>query len=210
MTVRITVVDHPVVADALATIRAATTGTAEFAAGIDRIAAIAVTQATAELPTTAVTVHTPLTAADGERLSATPVIVPVLRAGLAMVEAVRRVLPSATVGMIGMARDESTHQAAAYLERLPDDIGSRPVIVTEPMIATGGSLVDVISRLRDAGARGTITVMSLLAAPEGIDRLRNELSDVHVVVAAIDDHLDDNAYIVPGLGDAGDRAYGTI
>ena len=210
MSVRVTVVDHPVVADTLAIIRDASTSTTDFSAGMGRIAQVLALHATADLPLQPVSVQTPLATMSAHRLSSDVAIIPVLRAGLTMVEGLRDLIPTAAVGMIGMARDEHTHVASTYLERLPADLATRRVIVTEPMIATGGSLIDVVHRLRQAGATGEITVMSLLAAPEGLARVQSALVDVHIVVAAIDERLDDNAFIVPGLGDAGDRAFGTI
>jgi uracil phosphoribosyltransferase len=142
-------------------------------------------------------------------LAVQPVVVPILRAGLGFVHAAQELLPDADVGFVGISRDEATFQPKPYVNKLPESLAGRPVIVVDPMLATGGSLVHTVELLVQRGAPSPITVVCALAAPEGLDRLRDEDLDLHVLTAAIDDRLNDHAFIVPGLGDAGDRQFGT-
>lgn len=208
MPVTVTLVDHPLVADSLARIRDRDTPNPLFRTNLERIGTLLLAEATKTLPTVDGTVETPITTAPARRLAVQPVIVPVLRAGLGFVHAAQELMPIADVGFIGISRDEETFEPKPYVNKLPDTLAGRPVIVIDPMLATGGSLVHTVRLLLERGADTTITVVCALAAPEGIQRLRDEDLDLHVVTAAIDDHLDDNAYIVPGLGDAGDRQFG--
>lgn len=209
MTVQVTLVDHPLVADSLARIRDRDTPNALFRQNLERIGTLLLAEATRHLPTREGTVETPLTTAPARRLSVQPVVVPVLRAGLGFVHAAQDLLPDADVGFVGVSRNEVTFQPEAYVNRLPETLAGRPVIVIDPMLATGGSLVHTVRLLLDRDAPAPITVVCALAAPEGIQRLRDEGLELHVITAAIDDHLDDHAFIVPGLGDAGDRQFGS-
>lgn len=209
MPVTVTLVDHPLVADALARIRDVDTPNPLFRTNLERIGTLLLAEATKSLPTVEGTVETPITTAPARRLAVQPVIVPVLRAGLGFVHAAQELMPIADVGFIGIARDEETFEPKPYVNRLPESLAGRPVIVIDPMLATGGSLVHTIALLTERDAPTPITVVCALAAPEGIERLRDEGLDLNVVTGAIDDHLNEHAFIVPGLGDAGDRQFGT-
>jgi uracil phosphoribosyltransferase len=206
--VTVTVVDHPLVVDALARIRDRTTPNALFRQNLERIGTLLVAKATETLPTIDTTVMTPLTEAPAKRLSVQPIVVPILRAGLGFVHAAQELLPDADVGFIGISRDEETFAPKPYVNKLPESLAGRPVIVVDPMLATGGSLLHTIELLVERDAPSPITVVCALCAPEGIARLREAGLSLHIVTAAIDDHLNDSAFIVPGLGDAGDRQFG--
>lgn len=208
MSVTVTVVDHPLVVDALARIRDRDTPNALFRQNLERIGTLLLARATESLPTVEVTVHTPLTEASARRLAVQPVVVPILRAGLGFVRAAQELLPDADVGFIGISRDEQTFAPTPYVNKLPESLAGRPVIVIDPMLATGGSLVHACELLVERQAPAPIIVVCALCAPEGIDRLRRSGLSLHVVTATIDDHLNDQAFIVPGLGDAGDRQFG--
>ena len=206
----LTVVDHPVVAAKITALRDETTDTAWFRRLVDDLVTLLLYEATRALPVEPVTVRTPLASTTGVRLAdPPPLVVPVLRAGVGMLDGVVRLLPHSEVGFAGLARDEESAHAEWYADRLPDDATDRHVVVLDPMLATGGTLVAVVRILLDRGA-ATITCVCLLAAPEGIERLREEFPDdrVSLVVAAVDERLDDRHFIVPGLGDAGDRLFG--
>jgi uracil phosphoribosyltransferase len=209
MTVDVTVVDHPLVADSLARIRDKDTPNPLFRPNLERIGTLLLAEATKTLPTVEDTVETPLTTAPARRLAVQPVIVPVLRAGLGFVHAAQELMPIADVGFIGISRDEATFEPKPYVNKLPESLAGRPVIVIDPMLATGGSLVHTVRLLLARDAPTPIIVVCALAAPEGIQRLKDEGLDLHVVTAAIDSHLNEHAFIVPGLGDAGDRQFGT-
>jgi uracil phosphoribosyltransferase len=206
--VTVTVVDHPLVVDALARIRDRTTPNALFRQNLERIGTLLLARATETLPTVDTTVETPLTVAPAKRLQVQPVVVPILRAGLGFVHAAQELLPDADVGFVGISRDEATFAPQLYVNKLPEALAGRPVIVVDPMLATGGSLVHTVELLLERHAPTPITVVCALCAPEGIARLRAAGLSLHVVTAAIDDHLNDSAFIVPGLGDAGDRQFG--
>ncbi|CAN5805494.1 uracil phosphoribosyltransferase [soil metagenome] len=208
MTVTVTVVDHPVVADALARIRDATTPNALFRQNLERIGSLLLVKATEHLPTVDTTVETPLTTAPARRLAVQPVVVPILRAGLGFVHPAQELLPDADVGFIGISRDEETFQPKPYVNKLPESLAGRPVIVIDPMLATGGSMAHCIELLIERGAPLPLIAVCALCAPEGIERLRAAELSVHVVTAAVDERLNDSAFIVPGLGDAGDRQFG--
>ena len=209
MPITVTLVDHPLVADSLARIRDRDTPNPSFRNNLERIGTLLLAEATRTLPTIEGTVETPLTTAPARRLAVQPVIVPVLRAGLGFVHAAQELMPLADVGFIGISRDEETFQPKPYVNKLPESLAGRPIIVIDPMLATGGSLIHTIALLTERDAPRPITVVCALAAPEGIQRLRDEGLDLHIVTAAIDDHLNEHAFIVPGLGDAGDRQFGT-
>lgn len=209
MTVTVTTVDHPLVADALARIRDRHLPDPLFRTNLERIGLLLLAEATRDLPTVDETVETPITTAAVRHLAVQPVVVPILRAGLGFVHAAQELMPAADVGFVGISRNENTFEPEAYVNKLPESLTGRPVIVIDPMLATGGSLAHTIRLLTDRGAPTPITVVCALAAPEGIDRLRSDGLDLRVVTAAVDDHLDERAFIVPGLGDAGDRQFGT-
>lgn len=209
MPVTVTLVDHPLVADSLARIRDRDTPNSLFRNNLERIGTLLLAEATRSLTTVDGTVETPLTTAAARRLAVQPVIVPILRAGLGFVHAAQELMPNADVGFIGISRDEETFQPHPYVNKLPESLAGRPVIVIDPMLATGGSLAHTVALLVGRGAPVPITVVCALAAPEGLQRLRDEGLDLRVFTAAVDDHLNDHAFIVPGLGDAGDRQFGS-
>jgi uracil phosphoribosyltransferase len=208
VSVVVTLVEHPLVADSLARIRDRNTPNALFRQNLERIGTLLLAEATRELPTVDGTVETPLTTAPAKRLQVQPVVVPVLRAGLGFVHAAQDLMPNADVGFVGISRDEETFEPRPYVNKLPESLAGRPVIVIDPMLATGGSLVHTVRLLHERGATA-IVVVCALAAPEGIQRVRDEGLDLHIVTAAVDDHLNEHAFIVPGLGDAGDRQFGS-
>jgi uracil phosphoribosyltransferase len=204
----VTVVDHPLAAERLTILRRATTTNAEFRQALDGLAGMLIYEATRTLPTESYEVQSPLAPAAGQRLAVAPMFVPILRAGVGMVGAALRLVPSAEVGFVGVARDEQTFQPTPYLAKLPDSLAGRPVYVLDPMLATGGSLAYTAQLLLDRGAPAPLTVVCVLAAPEGIERARQCGVPMRIVTASIDSHLNEHAYIVPGLGDAGDRQFG--
>jgi uracil phosphoribosyltransferase len=204
--------DHPLVTHKLTMLRDSRTDTATFRTLADELVTLLAYEATREIRVAAVSVRTPVAVATGARLTAPkPLIVPVLRAGIGMLDGMTRLLPMASVGFVGMVRDEESLVASTYANRLPNRLDGREVFVLDPMLATGGTLVTVISMLRDRGAQA-VTAICLLAAPEGLARLEEAFpaDDVRVVTGAVDDRLNDKGYIVPGLGDAGDRLFGEI
>jgi uracil phosphoribosyltransferase len=205
--VSVEVVSHPALQVALATLRDRRTPPAAFRAAGRTAGAALMVAASADLATAPTRVDTPLDPADAARLRDMPLIVPVLRAGLLFLDAAFDLLPEAQLGLIGLARDETTFEAHGYLDRLPVDIGDRPVFVLEPMVATGGSVGAAIDLLAERAARD-VRVVSLIAAPEGVAELGRRHPGARLWVGAIDERLDDNAYIRPGLGDCGDRAFG--
>ena len=208
MTVETVVVDHPLVLDSLAVIRDVQTPNALFRQNLERIGTLLIAAATQTLPTVSGTIETPLTTASTERIAVQPVIVPILRAGLGFLRPAQDLLPDPDIGFIGIARNEETHQPEPYVNKLPDNIASRPVIVVDPMLATGGSLIHTLQLLIERGAQQPLTVIVALAAPEGIAAVEASGINVALFTAVIDERLNDSAYIVPGLGDAGDRQFG--
>jgi uracil phosphoribosyltransferase len=203
------VVDHPLAAARLTALRDERTDNAVFRAALRELTLMLVYEATREVAVEPVPVHTPVGPATGTRLTNPPLLVPVLRAGLGMAEAALGLLPEAQMGFVGLARDEQTFQPRAYLESLPASLTGRPVLVLDPMLATGGSLHHCCRLLADRGATD-ITIVCVLAAPEGLDRLGATGLPLRTVTAAVDERLNDKAYIVPGLGDAGDRQFGAV
>ena len=208
------VIDHPLVAHKLTALRDQGTASPTFRRLADELVTLLAYEATREVRTETVDITTPVSAAVGVKLaSPKPLVVPILRAGLGMLEGMVRLLPTAEVGFLGMIRDEDTLKASTYAERLPDDLSGRQCYVLDPMLATGGTLSAAIKFLVDRGA-DHITAICLLAAPEGCARLDRELEGLHipvtVVTAAMDERLNERGYIVPGLGDAGDRLYGVV
>ena len=201
------VVDHPLAAARLTTLRDERTGNAGFRAALGDLTHMLVYEATRDAPTEEISIRTPLTDTLGTRLAIPPLLVPVLRAGLGMVDQAHALIPEARVGFVGIARDETTHQPVPYLESLPADLSTQPVMVLDPMLATGGSMVYTIELLQARGAVD-ITVVCVVCAPEGIAALEKAAPQARLFTAAIDDGLNSAAYIVPGLGDAGDRQFG--
>ncbi|MCY3862897.1 MAG: uracil phosphoribosyltransferase [bacterium] len=204
-----TVVDHPLAQARLATLRRADTPSPEFRRTLEELSGLLIYEALRDTPTTKVEVATPLAPTSGVRVDDPPLLVPVLRAGLGMLDAARRLLPEAAVGFLGVRRNEETFQPEPYLNTVPDSLSGQAVLVLEPMLATGGSLAYVCGRMAAAGA-GQITAVCVLAAPEGVAALEAAAPGVHLFTAAVDDGLNERAYIVPGLGDAGDRQFGEL
>jgi len=207
---RVHVVDHPLVAHKLTVLRDRKTPSMIFRQLTEELVMLLGYEATRDVAVEEVTIETPVTTTVGTRLARPrPLVVPILRAGLGMLEGMTRMAPSAEVGFLGMARNEETLDIVTYAERLPADLTGRHVFVLDPMLATGGTLVEAIRFLYERGA-ARVTCLCLLAAPEGIARLEGALGDIEVdlYLAAIDERLNERAYIVPGLGDAGDRLYG--
>ncbi len=211
---RVHVVDHPLVSHKLTTLRDERTDSPTFRRLADELVTLLAYEATRDVRVEQVTVHTPVSPAEGVRLAAPrPLVVPILRAGLGMLEGMMRLMPTAEVGFLGMARNEETLEAMTYAERLPEDLSGRQCYVLDPMLATGGTLAAAIRFLTDRGA-DHITAICLLSAPEGCVRVERDLEGltvpVTVVTAAMDERLNEKGYIVPGLGDAGDRLYGIV
>jgi len=204
------VADHPLISHKLTVLRDERTDSPTFRRLADELVTLLAYEATRDVRVETVDVVTPVAPAKGVRLSdPPPLVVPILRAGLGMLEGMQRLLPTAEVGFLGMVRNEETLEAVTYAERLPDDLTNRQCYVLDPMLATGGTLVAAIRELIKRGA-DDVTAVVLLAAPEGVEIMERELAGtpVTVVTAAVDDHLNEHGYIVPGLGDAGDRLYG--
>jgi len=209
---RVQVVDHPLVAHKLTTLRDERTASPEFRRLTEELVTLLAYEATRDVRVEPTTITTPVSETEGITLSRPrPLVVPILRAGLGMLEGMMRLLPTAEVGFLGMVRNEETLEASTYAERLPVDLSGRQCYVLDPMLATGGTLAAAIHFLTQRGA-DHITAICLLAAPEGVAAVEKELSGldipVTIVTAAIDSHLNERGYIVPGLGDAGDRLYG--
>lgn len=203
------IMDHPLVQHKVAILRDVNTGTKEFKELVKELAALITYEATRDLSLKDVKVQTPITMADCKMLDGKKMaIVPILRAGLGMVEGVQTLIPTAKIGHIGLYRDPETLNPVEYYCKMPPDIAERDVFVVDPMLATGGSASDAIKLIKERGAT-RIKFLGLLAAPEGLERLRKDHPDVDIYVAALDSHLNDHGYIVPGLGDAGDRIFGT-
>ena len=203
------VMDHPLVQHKVAILRDISTGTKQFKELVSELAVLLAYEATRDFPLKDVDVQTPVDVAHCKMLAGKKMaIVPILRAGLGMVEGVQTLVPSAKVGHIGLYRDPDTLQPVEYYCKLPADIEERDVFVVDPMLATGGSAADAIKLIKEKGAK-RIKFLGLIAAPEGIEKLRTAHPDVDIYVAALDSHLNDHGYIVPGRGDAGDRIFGT-
>jgi uracil phosphoribosyltransferase len=205
---RLVVVDHPVLADRLTVMRDRHTSHADFRQALFEASAILAVEAARDLPVTAVEIETPLEPTTGSRLPSEITIVPVLRAGLGMVDGFLRLLPGARVGHVGVYRDEQEHTPVDYYQRLPPGLSESHVFVVDPMLATGGSAVHALDNLKAAGAR-SLSLVCLVVAPEGLAAVEQHHPEVPIWAAAVDRELDENAYIRPGLGDAGDRVFGT-
>jgi uracil phosphoribosyltransferase len=201
-------VNHPLVASRLTIMRDARTDNAAFRAALADLGMMLIYEASRTLPVETFDVQTPVAVADGQRLQDPPIIVPIIRAGLGMVDPALSMIPDAQVGFIGMARDEQTHEPVPYLEALPEDLTGRTVFLVDPMLATGGSLLHALRLLAGRGATD-ITVVCMVSAVPGVEAVRDSGLPVGTLfTATIDPSLNEDAYIVPGLGDAGDRLYG--
>jgi len=204
----VVVFDHPLIQHKLSWLRDRTTSHRPFRALLYQIAGLMVYEVTRSLPTGEVEVQTPLEAVMCRRLSANITVVPVLRSGLGMAEGILEMMPEARIGHLGLARDERTLKPTVYLKRLPRDIESGPVLLVDPMLATGGSAAEAVTILRQAGAKD-LRMICLVASPEGLAHIQREHPDLLIYTASIDRALDEHGFIRPGLGDAGDRMYGT-
>ncbi len=204
-----TIVEHPLIQHKLAILRDKNTGNKEFRELAEEVTMLMAYEAMRDLELAPVTIETPLAPMTARMLSGKKLaVVAILRAGLVMVDGILKLVPAAKVGHIGLYRDPQTLRPVEYYCKLPSDIAERRVFLTDPMLATAGSAVHALSILKEKGAQ-QIKLMSIIAAPEGIQRVQEAHPDVEIVVAAVDSHLNDHGYIVPGLGDAGDRIYGT-
>ena len=203
------VLDHPLIQHKLAILRSKNTSVKEFRELISEISGLMCYEATRNLPTKEVEVQTPVAVAKCRRLAGKKLaIIPILRAGLGMVDAMVDLIPSAKIGHIGLYRDPETHQPVEYYCKLPEDIGNRQVFVVDPMLATGGSAVAAINFLKEHGCKNII-MMNIIGCPEGVKAVQEAHPDVELYLAALDERLNEHAYIIPGLGDAGDRIFGT-
>jgi len=207
---RVTLVDHPLVQHKLSILRDKDTSCKQFRELVREIALFEGYEAMRDLPLEPIDIETPIAPMTAYQIAGKKlVVVPILRAGLGLVDGILELMPAGRVGHLGMYRDEETHQPVAYFDKMPYDVSQRMVVVVDPMLATGGSAAAAIEYLRGRGVEGTIKLVVLVSAPEGIERVLASDPDVHIYTAAIDDGLLENAYIVPGLGDAGDRIFGT-
>jgi uracil phosphoribosyltransferase len=205
---RVHLIDHPLIAHSLTILREQTTGTAAFRRHAGIVSTVMLIEATRHLGLDTKSIQTPLTATTGSQLAGQLVVVPVLRAGLAMLTAAQELLADAPVGFLGLERDETTAIAREYYQKLPGALVGSSVLILDPMLATGGSLEDTIAAVQARDCRD-ITLVCIVAAPEGIRRITDAFPDVTLYTASIDSHLDERKYIVPGLGDFGDRYFGT-
>ena len=203
------VINHPMIQHKLTIMRDKKTGSKDFRELLREISLLMGYEVTHDIALEDIEIETPICKTTGKVVSGRKLaIVPILRAGMGMVEGLQTLVPVAKVGHIGLYRNEETHTPVVYYCKLPDDINDRLVIVTDPMLATGGSACDAIAMLKERGCKN-IRLMCLVGVPEGIAKVQKEHPDVDIYLAAVDDHLNENAYIVPGLGDAGDRIFGT-
>lgn len=206
---KVTVIDHPLVQHKLSHLRDIHTGPKEFRELVQELAMLQCYEATRDLPLADITIQTPIGPAQAKELAGKKLgIVPVLRAGLGMVDGLLSLIPAAKVGHIGLYRDPKTLKPVDYYCKLPPDVQERDIVIVDPMLATGGSAVEAINLVKKAGCK-SIKLVNLIAAPEGVKAVRDAHEDVDIYIAAIDSHLNEHGYIVPGLGDAGDRLYGT-
>ena len=205
----VTIMDHPLIQHKISRLRDKTTGTNEFRTLVSEIAMLMGFEALRDLPTELVEIETPIETTKQPMIAGKKMaIVPILRAGLGMVDGVLNLVPSAKIGHIGLYRDPETHEPHEYYCKLPEPIDQRTILVVDPMLAAGGSGADAITMIKQHGGKN-IKFMCIIAAPEGLERLHKEHPDVQIYVGALDRQLNENAYICPGLGDAGDRIFGT-
>ena len=203
------IINHPMVQHKLSIMRNKETGSKDFRQLLKEISLLMGYEVTRDIPLDPIEIETPICKMTARQVSGRKLaIVPILRAGLGMVEGLLELVPVARVGHIGLYRNEETHEPVVYYSKLPEDVNTRMVIVTDPMLATGGSASDALTMLKEKGCTN-IRLMCLVGVPEGIERVQRDHPDIHIYLAAVDDHLNENAYIVPGLGDAGDRIFGT-
>lgn len=206
---KVFVFDHPLIQHKIAYIRDVKTGTKEFRELVDEVATLMAFEITRDLPLEEVEIETPVCKAKFNVLSGKKLgIIPILRAGIGMVDGILKLIPAAKVGHVGLYRDPQTLKPVEYYVKLPSDLAERECIVVDPMLATGGSAIEAIDSIKKRGAVN-IKFMCLIAAPEGVEALQAAHPDVDIFIAALDEKLDDHGYIVPGLGDAGDRLFGT-
>lgn len=206
---KVHVFDHPLIQHKLSYIRDVNTGTKEFRELVDEVGMLMAYEVTRDLELQDVEIETPVTKMTAKRLAGKKLaVVPILRAGLGMTDGVLSLVPAARVGHIGLYRDSQTLKAVEYFVKLPQDIDERQIIVVDPMLATGASAIEAITSLKKRGAKN-IRFMCLIAAPEGVEKMKEAHDDVDIYIAALDEKLNDKAYITPGLGDAGDRLFGT-
>lgn len=202
------ILNHPLILHKLTIMRDKETGTKTFRENLDEIAELMAYEVCRDLPTKPVNIETPIGPTIGHELSKEVVIVPILRAGIGLLDGIRRLVPTAKVGFIGMYRDEETLKPVEYFAKFPSNLEDAIVMVVDPMLATGGSAIDALEAIKKRGAKN-IKLVCLVGAPEGVRAVQEAHPDVDVYLAALDDHLNENGYIVPGLGDAGDRIFGT-
>ncbi len=207
---KVQILEHPLLQHKLSILRDKNTGVKEFREAVGEIAALMCYEATRNLPTKEIEIETPVATAKVKVLAGKKLaIVPILRAGLGMVDTMISLIPSAKVGHIGLFRDPETHEPVKYYCKMPPDISERQVFVVDPMLATGGSAIAAIDILKNEYGCKSITLMDIIAAPEGIQAVSEAHPDIDIIVTAVDEKLNENAYIVPGLGDCGDRIFGT-
>lgn len=202
------VLNHPLITHKLTQMRRKETGTKDFRENLDEIAELMAYEVCRDLPVEPVDIETPVAPCTGYQLSKEVVIVPILRAGIGLLDGIRRLVPTAKVGFIGLYRDEKTLQPHEYFAKFPKDLDKAVVMIVDPMLATGGSALAAIHSVKERGAKN-IKLVCLVGVPEGVRAVQKEYPDVDIYLAALDDHLNGNGYIVPGLGDAGDRIFGT-
>ena len=205
----VNLIKHPLLTHKLSILRRKETKTKEFRETLKDIAALMVYEITRDLPSKKVTVETPLGSCNAEELASEVTLIPVLRAGLGMVEGIAELIPMARIGHIGIYRDHNTLKPTTYYSKFPPNLSGSIVIVLDPMLATGGSASDAIQILKDNGAK-IIKLVCIVGAPEGVERISKDHPDIQVYLAGLDEKLNKNGYIVPGLGDAGDRLFGTM
>ena len=202
------VLNHPLITHKLTQMRRKECGTKDFRENLDEIAELMAYEVCRDLPTNPIEIETPVAKCTGYELSKEVVIVPILRAGIGLLDGIRRLVPTAKVGFIGMYRDETTLEPVEYFAKFPSHLEDAIVMIVDPMLATGGSAKDAIAQIKKRGAKN-IKLVCLVAAPEGVKVIQKSHPDIDVYIAALDDHLNEKGYIVPGLGDAGDRIFGT-